>query len=104
MLLSIGCIGSSLMCMDIDLNLENEDAYTLACKSEYIKVKVAEIMKREVEKATVLCFAAQILLDLIAFSLRNNKLKVPEAITKEIVKFKQLRALCLNDNPILQNL
>lgn len=38
------------MCVDIDLNLDNEDAYNLACKWEYIKVNVAEIMKREVEK------------------------------------------------------
>ncbi|GJX00283.1 tubulin--tyrosine ligase-like protein 12 [Tanacetum coccineum] len=41
--------------------------------------------------------------DLIALSLCGNKLKANETIINEIVKFKPLRALWLNNNPILQN-
>lgn len=41
--------------------------------------------------------------DLIALSLCLNKLKDWERLMPEIAKFKDLRALWLNDNPISEN-
>ncbi|XP_023771281.1 uncharacterized protein LOC111919948 isoform X1 [Lactuca sativa] len=111
---------ASLMCVDIDLNSDDEDA-----DKEDIKLTVVEIVERELEKVKKEGPGAVVWLeledlnidddvfvsldlptkfpDLIALSLCNNKIKFTETITKEIVKFKHLRALWLNNNPIMQN-
>ncbi|XP_052181367.1 uncharacterized protein LOC127794380 [Diospyros lotus] len=41
--------------------------------------------------------------NLLALSLCGNRLKNVETVTEEIIKFKSLKALWLNNNPILQN-
>lgn len=40
---------------------------------------------------------------LIALSLCGNKIDNVEAVVQEVIKFKNLRALWLNNNPVVQN-
>ncbi|KAJ9547926.1 hypothetical protein OSB04_020469 [Centaurea solstitialis] len=116
---------ASLMCVDGDLNSDFAEADDVGCESEDGKLGVMEIVEREVQKTKKEGQDAVVWLelddldidddvfisldlpskfpDLIALSLCDNKLKVAETITKEIVKFKHLRALWLNNNPILEN-
>lgn len=116
---------ASLMCVDVDLNSDFAEADDVGCDLEDSKLGVMEIVEREVQKTKKEGQDAVVWLelddldiddevfvsldlpskfpDLIALSLCGNKLKVAETITKEIVKFKHLRALWLNNNPILEN-
>ncbi|KAM0026653.1 putative tubulin-tyrosine ligase/Tubulin polyglutamylase, leucine-rich repeat domain superfamily [Helianthus debilis subsp. tardiflorus] len=116
---------ASLMCVDIDLNSDVEDADNDGCESNNNKLGVMEIVEREVQKVKKEGPEAVVWLELedldidddlflsldlpnkfpglIALSLCDNKLKSPETIINEIVKFKHLKALWLNNNPILQN-
>ncbi|KAJ0737989.1 putative tubulin--tyrosine ligase-like protein [Helianthus annuus] len=116
---------ASLMCVDIDLNSDVEDADNNGCESNNNKLGVMEIVERELQKVKKEGPEAVVWLELedldidddlllsldlpnkfpglIALSLCDNKLKSPETIIKEIVKFKHLKALWLNNNPILQN-
>ncbi|KAI3966072.1 hypothetical protein MKW92_040609 [Papaver armeniacum] len=41
--------------------------------------------------------------NLVALSLYGNKLQNPEIVVREVTKFKHLRALWLNENPVLQS-
>jgi len=38
----------------------------------------------------------------VALSLIGNKIESADVVIQEIVKFKNLKALWLNDNPVLQ--
>lgn len=40
--------------------------------------------------------------DLVALSLCGNKLENKEEIVQEVTKFKNLKALWLNNNPVLE--
>ncbi|GJT60567.1 tubulin--tyrosine ligase-like protein 12 [Tanacetum coccineum] len=112
---------ASLMCV----NSDSEEADNVGDESEDSKLSVVEIVEREYEKVQKEGPGAVVWLeledlgidddlflsldlpskfpDLIALSLCGNKLKGSETIINEIVKFKHLRALWLNNNPILQN-
>ncbi|PWA79098.1 tubulin-tyrosine ligase [Artemisia annua] len=113
---------ASLMCVDIDLNSDSEEA---GDESGDSKLSVVEIVEREYQKVKKEGPGAVVWLeledldidddvflsldlpskfpDLIALSLCDNKLKVADTIINEIGKFKHLKALWLNNNPILQN-
>ncbi|KAD5317424.1 hypothetical protein R6Q59_032764 [Mikania micrantha] len=116
---------ASLMCVDIDLNSNLEDADNVGIDLNDSKLSVMEVVEREVQKVKKEGNGAVVWLeledldidddvflsldlpskfhDLIALSLCGNKLKAPETVLAEIVKFKHLKALWLNNNPILQN-
>nr|XP_043619113.1 tubulin--tyrosine ligase-like protein 12 [Erigeron canadensis] len=115
---------ASLMCVDIDLNSDDEEADN-AGEDSSSELGVVEIVEREFEKVKKEGPGAVVWLeledldidddvfmsldlpnkfpDLIALSLRYNKLKDVEKIVKEVVKFKDLRALWLNNNPIFES-
>lgn len=114
---------ASLMCVDIDLNSDDEEADKVG--SEDSKLGVMEIVDREFQKVKNEGYGAVVWLELedldidddvflsldlpnkfpelIALSLCYNKLNDAETIIKEVVKFKHLRALWLNNNPVIQN-
>ncbi|KAI3694429.1 hypothetical protein L1987_77394 [Smallanthus sonchifolius] len=116
---------ASLMCVDTDVSSHLEDADDEGCELEGNKLSVTEIVEGEVQKVNKEGHGAVVWLeledldidddvflsldlpskfpDLIALSLCGNKLKAPETIVNEIVKFKSLKALWLNNNPIIQN-
>lgn len=50
----------------------------------------------------MLCCCVLICLDLLALSLCGNKLENMDIVTREIAKLKHLKALWINDNPVLQ--
>ncbi|KAK1408538.1 hypothetical protein QVD17_40399 [Tagetes erecta] len=116
---------ASLMCVDTDLNSDLDDADNVSSELKDSKLGVMEIVESEVEKVKQDGPGAVVWLeledldidddvflsldlpskfpDLIALSLCDNKLKSPKTILNEVVKFKHLKALWLNNNPILQN-
>ncbi|KAK9075941.1 hypothetical protein SSX86_004271 [Deinandra increscens subsp. villosa] len=116
---------ASLMCVDIDLNSDSEDVDDVGSELYDSKLGVMEIVEREVERVRKEGHGAVVWLeledldidddvflsldlpskfpDLIALSLCGNKLKAAETIISETMKFKCLKALWLNNNPILQN-
>ncbi|KAL6965791.1 hypothetical protein U1Q18_036852 [Sarracenia purpurea var. burkii] len=118
---------ASLMCVDIDLNLDAEEPNYSGGGSDEdgSKFNVFEIVESEVSKAkekgddTVRWLELEELdmddsllvsLDLptkfpnlLALSLCGNKLEKMETVMQEIIKLKHLKALWLNNNPILQN-
>ncbi|XP_047322133.1 tubulin--tyrosine ligase-like protein 12 [Impatiens glandulifera] len=113
---------AALMCVDIDLK-EKEDSAE-GSHEDGIKMNVGEIVENEIQQAkekgdTVKWLELEDLdiddamllsLDLpskfpslIALSLCGNKLENWEEVTKVVTKFRHLKALWLNNNPILQN-
>ncbi|CAK9138508.1 unnamed protein product [Ilex paraguariensis] len=118
---------ASLMCVDIDLISEADETDTAAedLDENGTKLSAVEIMEREVCKAkekgddavrwlelegldiddaTLLSLHLPSRFpNLFALSLCDNKLEDVGAITDEITKFEQLRALWLNNNPVLHN-
>ncbi|KAK9274967.1 hypothetical protein L1049_022224 [Liquidambar formosana] len=118
---------ASLMCVDIDVNSECEETDLVdgGSHENNTKVNVKDVVEREIQEAkergdeTVrwleleeLDIDDDMLLsldlsnkfpDLLALSLCGNKLENVEKVIQEITKFKHLRGLWLNDNPILQN-
>ncbi|KAM7513056.1 hypothetical protein LguiB_011931 [Lonicera macranthoides] len=117
---------ASLMCVDVDLDSDSEEVNVSGGGSDEngIKFGVVEIVEKEVCKAkdegndTVWLELEELDIDddtlvsldlpskfpnLRALSLCGNKLKNSETITKEITKFEHLRAIWLNNNPVLQD-
>ncbi|XP_028787028.1 tubulin--tyrosine ligase-like protein 12 isoform X2 [Neltuma alba] len=116
----------SLMCVDIDLNM-NADENDLAngASHEYAKTDVAQSLESELEAAQMkgngpltwleldgLGIDDDMLLslslsdrfpDLLALSLCGNKLGKLAVVAQEVIKFKCLKALWLNNNPILKS-
>ncbi|CAM8966903.1 unnamed protein product [Rhodiola kirilowii] len=113
---------ASLMCVDIDLNSEQEEE--LDSSSALQQLDPEEILKAEIQNAKengngVVRWIELEDLDLdddkllsldldtkfpelYALSLRGNNLHKAEIIVRLVTKFKSLRALWLNDNPVLQ--
>ncbi|KAA8523324.1 hypothetical protein F0562_009747 [Nyssa sinensis] len=94
---------ASLMCVDIDLNSDAEEADHVAKEEGDGTVSWLELEELDIDDPTLL------LLDLpskfpnlLALSLCGNKLENVEFITQEITKFKHLKGLWLNNNPVLQ--
>ncbi|XP_076908677.1 uncharacterized protein LOC143565658 [Bidens hawaiensis] len=116
---------AALMCVDIDLNSDLEDADSTGSELKDNKLGAIEIVEKEAQKAKEEGHGAVVWLeledldidddvllsldlptkfpDLIALSLCDNKLKSTETVVNEIVKFKHLKAFWLNNNPIVQN-
>ncbi|OVA10335.1 Tubulin-tyrosine ligase/Tubulin polyglutamylase [Macleaya cordata] len=118
---------ASLMCVDLDLTSDSEEV-NLECKDVHendTKGKLEEIIETEIHEAQekgsddVMWLELDELdiddamlssLDLsnkfpnlVALSLFGNKLQNAETVVQEVSKFKNLRALWLNENPVLQN-
>uniref|UniRef100_A0A7N0TS93 Tubulin--tyrosine ligase-like protein 12 SET-like domain-containing protein n=1 Tax=Kalanchoe fedtschenkoi TaxID=63787 RepID=A0A7N0TS93_KALFE len=113
---------ASIMCADIDLNPEPEEEVD-GSSSLHIS-NAEEILETEIQKANekgngivrwieledldlddnklVSLDLCNKFPDLYALSLRGNKLHDKEIIIQLVTKFKNLRALWLNDNPVLQ--
>ncbi|GFY80492.1 tubulin-tyrosine ligase [Actinidia rufa] len=118
---------ASLMCVDIDLNSDAEDLDNSGggLDENSSKLNILEIVEGEIrkekEKGEIsvkwleleeldMDDSMMLSLDLpskvpnlLALSLFGNKLKNMETLAPEIIKFKHLKALWLNNNPILQN-
>ncbi|KAH7854880.1 hypothetical protein Vadar_018707 [Vaccinium darrowii] len=118
---------ASLMCVDIDstLDAEEQDNSAEVLDETDSKLNAREIVESEIRTAkqrgddTVRWLeleeldmddAVLLSLDLpskfpnlLALSLCGNKLENVETVTQEIIKFKHLKALWLNDNPVVQN-
>ncbi|KAF7836810.1 tubulin--tyrosine ligase-like protein 12 [Senna tora] len=77
----------SLMCLDIDLNLDAEEN------------DLANGASHDEENAISNPDVAQ---DLLALSLYGNKLDKLEVVAQEVIKFKRLKALWLNNNPLVK--
>ncbi|GAV72802.1 TTL domain-containing protein [Cephalotus follicularis] len=110
---------AALMCVDIDLNAETEETDLV---DKNTKLNVEEIFENEIACAKEngdgivrwleledVDIDDDILLslnlpckfpELLALSLWGNKLENVEIVVQEITKFKNLRALWLNNNPI----
>jgi tubulin--tyrosine ligase-like protein 12 len=114
---------ASLMCVDIDVNSEDVNECGDGGLDDIDVTSAVEMVETEVLKSkddgndTVWLELEELDVDdemlisldlpskfpnLIALSLCGNKLKNSETITKEITKFKNLRALWLNNNPVLE--
>ncbi|KAL5698256.1 hypothetical protein ACHQM5_029320 [Ranunculus cassubicifolius] len=111
---------ASLMCVDIDVASDSEDQYATGADSNVFEV-VENEMHKEGEKGGdgVLWLELDELgvdddmlrsLDLstkfpnlIALSLCGNKLENVETVTQEVTRFKNLKALWLNENPVLHH-
>ncbi|XP_042492854.1 tubulin--tyrosine ligase-like protein 12 isoform X3 [Macadamia integrifolia] len=116
---------ASLMCVDIDLTSDTEDVDLESNGSvENSNKNVIEILEREIrqaqEKGDAVMWleleeldiddAMLLSLDLsvkfpnlLALSLCGNRLQDSSTVIQEVKKFKNLRALWLNDNPVLKN-
>ncbi|CBI27809.3 uncharacterized protein LOC100266448 isoform X2 [Vitis vinifera] len=114
---------ASLMCVDIDMdsNSEETDAVNGGSDEKDTKLDVGREISEAEEKGDgivrwleldELGIDDDMLLsfdlsskfpNLLALSLCGNKLENVEIVIQEIIKFKHLRALWLNDNPLLQN-
>ncbi|KGN66300.1 tubulin--tyrosine ligase-like protein 12 [Cucumis sativus] len=122
---------ASLMCVDIDLNLAEEDEDHSKSNDDGdgdgddAKQSVWELIESEIRGAKEkgndsvrwleledLQIDDDALLsldlptkfpDLLALSLTGNKLKDVDVVAREVAKFKHLRALWLNDNPVAEN-
>ncbi|CAI9100721.1 OLC1v1037881C1 [Oldenlandia corymbosa var. corymbosa] len=111
---------ASLMCVDIDLNEEDEDLdenETKLSAEEIVEKELCEIKEGRIDTLRWLELdelgiddSTLISLDLptkfpnlIALSLYGNKLKDVEIVSKQITQLKQLRALWLNHNPVLES-
>ncbi|KAI9113866.1 hypothetical protein K1719_015117 [Acacia pycnantha] len=116
----------SLMCIDTDLNLDaDENDPANEASHENVTTDVAQVLKSEFEAAKMkgnglltwleldeLGIDDDMLLslslsdrfpDLLALSLYGNKLDKLAVVAQEVVKFKCLKALWLNNNPILKS-
>jgi len=52
---------------------------------------------------TITKFCFSLCQDLVALSLLGNKLNSSEVVVQEVIKFKHLKGIWLNDNPVLKN-
>ncbi|OIV97356.1 hypothetical protein TanjilG_07108 [Lupinus angustifolius] len=114
----------ALMCVDIDLN-SDANGDRVSSHEESDKPDVVEILESEVQEAREkgdgvlrwlelddLNIDDDMLLslelptrfpDLLALSLYGNKLNILEMIVQEVIKFKHLKGLWVNNNPALAN-
>ncbi|KAI3851075.1 hypothetical protein MKW92_045490 [Papaver armeniacum] len=118
---------AALMCVDLDVTSDLEEVNTESENGNgNITIRdVEEIIEREIREArdkgsddviwleldeldiddATLCsldLSNKFPFNLVALSLYGNKLQNPEIVVREITKFKHLRALWLNENPVLQ--
>ncbi|EEF46277.1 protein binding protein, putative [Ricinus communis] len=115
---------ASLMCVDIDLNSDVKDGNGVA-EENNPKLNVLDVVEKDINDAKVTGFDTvrwleleeldmddDMLLsldlsckfpDLTALSLCGNKLVHADIIVQEVTKLKNLRALWLNNNPVLEN-
>ncbi|PHT45524.1 hypothetical protein CQW23_14682 [Capsicum baccatum] len=118
---------AALMCVDIDLNSADEEAGDVeggAGEEDSSKLSAAEIMEREMCKVkeglddTRWLELEELDIDddmfvsldlpdkfpnLLALSLCNNNLRDVGVVSKEVARLKNLKALWLNNNPILEH-
>ncbi|XP_071721457.1 uncharacterized protein [Rutidosis leptorrhynchoides] len=116
---------ASLMCVDIDLNSDDDETDNVGSELDTNKLGHIQIVENEYQKVKNEGPGAVVWLELedldidddaflsldlpnkfpelIALSLCYNKIKDAETIIKEVVKFKHLKALWLNNNPVIQN-
>ncbi|XP_065850483.1 uncharacterized protein [Euphorbia lathyris] len=115
---------ASLMCVDIDFNSDADDEDGVS-QDHNSKLNVVDVVQNEINDAKAkgydtvrwleleeLDIDDDMLLsldlpgkfpDLLALSLCGNKLDSVETIVQEVTKFKYLRALWLNNNPVLKH-
>ncbi|KAJ7955985.1 Tubulin--tyrosine ligase-like protein 12 [Quillaja saponaria] len=113
---------ASLMCLDIDLGSEANSLVNEVSHEENAKCDIAAILETEIREAKEKGHASLRWLeldeldidddmflsldlssrfpDLLALSLCGNKLENLEVAAQEVIKFKHLKALWLNNNPI----
>ncbi|CAO2842027.1 unnamed protein product [Amaranthus hypochondriacus] len=115
---------ASLMCVDGDCHEQDEDSAdnlidnngkptpeaiveSEICRSRetgYDGVKWLELEELDIDDAKLLELALPSKCpNLFALSLLGNKIKQPETVLEELSQLKELRALWLNDNPVLEN-
>ncbi|KAK1307546.1 hypothetical protein QJS10_CPA09g00109 [Acorus calamus] len=117
---------AALMCVDLDTNSLSEEVETEGEQNEEMpKRNVVEIVETQIQKARERGCNAAVWLELdeldiddsmlcsldlstkfpnlVALNLWGNKLQNVETVLQEVRKFKNLRAIWLNENPVLQN-
>ncbi|XP_058206510.1 uncharacterized protein LOC131320010 [Rhododendron vialii] len=118
---------ASLMCVDIDLTPDDEEQDNSAgvsdengCKKNVLEIVESEICTakqrgddtvrwlelEELDMDDAMLLSLDLpskFPNLLALSLCGNKLENVETVMHEIIKFKHLKALWLNDNPVIQN-
>ncbi|KAK1280292.1 hypothetical protein QJS04_geneDACA004914 [Acorus gramineus] len=117
---------AALMCVDLDTNSLSEEAETEGEQNEEMsKRNVVEIVETQIQKARERGCNAAVWLELdeldiddsmlcsldlstkfpnlVALNLWGNKLQNVETVLQEVRKFKNLRAIWLNENPVLRN-
>ncbi|KAF3946588.1 hypothetical protein CMV_027162 [Castanea mollissima] len=119
---------AALMCVDVDLNSnaeETEEVVDGVSHQNGTKLSVFEAMESEIHGAKEIGDGTVRWLELdeldidddtflslelstrfpglLALSLCGNKLENVEIIAREVTKFEQLRALWLNNNPVVKN-
>ncbi|XP_039144964.1 tubulin--tyrosine ligase-like protein 12 [Dioscorea cayenensis subsp. rotundata] len=117
---------AALMCVDVDLESDSEKEGIESGDGKTNEEKVREILEREMEKVKergidgaawleleelgiddeMLCSLdlSSKFPNLVALNLWGNKLQNAETILLEIAKCRNLKALWLNENPVLKNL
>ncbi|KEH37583.1 putative tubulin-tyrosine ligase/Tubulin polyglutamylase, leucine-rich repeat domain, L [Medicago truncatula] len=114
----------SLMCVDIDLDgeievngVDDEVSREEVSVVEMLESEVREVKEKgdgtlrwleldglDIDDDTFLSLDLPARFpNLVALSLYGNKLTRPELIIQEVIKFKHLKGLWLNNNPVLQN-
>ncbi|KAM2218820.1 hypothetical protein TB2_017699 [Malus domestica] len=107
---------AAIMCVDTDLNSDSEENRESNGKRSVLEVMESEIteargnvrwleledLDMDDETLSSLDLAAKFP-DLLALSLCGNKLESVEVVVQEVTKFKNLKALWLDNNPVVQN-
>ncbi|KAK1301437.1 hypothetical protein QJS10_CPB12g01783 [Acorus calamus] len=117
---------AALMCVDLDTNSLSEEVETEGEQNEEMpKRNVVEIVETQIQKARERGCNAAVWLELdeldiddsmlcsldlstkfpnlVALNLWGNKLQNVETVLQEVRKLKNLRAIWLNENPVLRN-
>ncbi|KAK7411851.1 hypothetical protein VNO78_03294 [Psophocarpus tetragonolobus] len=105
----------SLMCVDVDVS--SDEVNDERCVAEVLEIEVGEAKEKgdgtlrwleleelHIDDDMLLSLALPTRFpELVALSLLGNKLTSAEVVVQEVIKFKHLKGIWLNNNPVLKN-
>ncbi|ESW10652.1 hypothetical protein PHAVU_009G227300 [Phaseolus vulgaris] len=107
----------SLMCVDVDVDDDEDEGNCKLGVEETLESEVGEAKEKgdgtlrwleleglNIDDAMLVSLALPTRFpDLVALSLLGNKLNSAEVVVQEVIKFKHLKGIWLNSNPLLKN-
>ncbi|KAL9314621.1 hypothetical protein ACSQ67_020073 [Phaseolus vulgaris] len=107
----------SLMCVDVDVDDDEDEGNCELGVEETLESEVGEAKEKgdgtlrwleleglNIDDAMLVSLALPTRFpDLVALSLLGNKLNSAEVVVQEVIKFKHLKGIWLNNNPVLKN-